>query len=730
MNLEMLEKSNWIIYKWLTGSYAYGTAIEGKSDKDYRGIFVLPLSERVTLKSSIPEVGQEKPVDVKYYEVEKFLQLALDCNPNIVEFLFPPSDCIEICTPIMQMIIDNRNLFISKKAFHTFSGYAYAQIKKAKGEHKWINNPKPENPPIRDEFCWVIPSESMSYDVKNIPARPVSINKSGINLEEYHAAGLEHVSNTFRLYHYGNSSKGVFRNNNLVCESIPIEDEASKFWGFLIYNDDEYQKAMLDWKNYWTWKKERNPNRWIAQEKGEIDFDCYLEKETEFLTKNGWKKFDHITELDLLATLNRKHNLVFQKFKNRFVKEYTGAIYTYENRFTRFAVTPNHRLYVSDCHRSLKNHFSTKYLPAYSNWHFETFQHLIDSNRSHKHILLSPYVANKKKYPISDNDIILMGSFLSEGSVVFDKKHNPKELYVAQNRGGKLCVFMNKIKPVKKFNIAITSHKRDHRVELTYRIKNPLIATTYLKDFGHGCNNKHLADYVFSFSPKQVELFLNTLLAGDGHRHKKGHVVYYSTSKQLIEDLQRLLFINGKISQIYGSYFYKDKMYQKLPIYQLFIPKTNRHVCGMVKYFSHSKANIKNNKLCLGVRKKHVRNQKIVCFEVDNSILITRNKGKIAIQGNSKNMQHCIRLIISGKNILTKGYPIVRFEGEQLQFLKDIRAGKYEYEYLMEYVKKEMKAMEELYETSTLPYSADRDKIDKLYKEIVFEREYNYDNYF
>jgi len=41
----------------------------------------------------------------------------------------------------------------------------------------------------------------------------------------------------------------------------------------MIYNDNEYQKAMIDWKNYWTWIKERNPNRWIAQEKGEINYD-------------------------------------------------------------------------------------------------------------------------------------------------------------------------------------------------------------------------------------------------------------------------------------------------------------------------------------------------------------------------------------------------------------------------------------------------------------------------
>jgi hypothetical protein len=92
-----------------------------------------------------------------------------------------------------------------------------------------------------------------------------------------------------------------------------------------------------------------------------------------------------------------------------------------------------------------------------------------------------------------------------------------------------------------------------------------------------------------------------------------------------------------------------------------------------------------------------------------------------------KNMSHCFRLLYSGKNILEKGEPIVRFEGEKRQFLMDIRQNKFTYEYLMGLVEKEMKELEELKEKSTLPWGCDVKKVNELYLELVKEdkEEYN-----
>ena len=87
-----------------------------------------------------------------------FLELAATANPNIVELLFMPKDCVVQRTSLGERLVANRELFISKKAYETHIGYAHSQIKRARGRNKWVNNPQPEEPPSRDDFCRIIPA--------------------------------------------------------------------------------------------------------------------------------------------------------------------------------------------------------------------------------------------------------------------------------------------------------------------------------------------------------------------------------------------------------------------------------------------------------------------------------------------------------------------------------------------------------------------------------------------
>ena len=139
-------------------------------------------------------------------------------NPNLLELLFMPGDCIRKNSPEMQMLAANRQLFITKQCADTHAGYAMSQIKKAKGQNKWINNPKPETAPAKEDFCHVIPWQPGS---NGPPARPIPLRATGWSLNEYHAARLEHSRDTYRLYRYGAGARGVFRGDALVCESIP-----------------------------------------------------------------------------------------------------------------------------------------------------------------------------------------------------------------------------------------------------------------------------------------------------------------------------------------------------------------------------------------------------------------------------------------------------------------------------------------------------------------------------
>lgn len=259
-----------VLFECIAGSRAYGTTTS-TSDEDIRGIFGVPAGAYLDLVRPADQVSDERG-NVVYYSLRRVIELLTQANPNILELLFMPEDCVLKNSPEMRMLVEHRHLFISKQCADTHAGYAMSQIKKARGQNKWVNNPKPASPPRKEDFCFVIPWAAASSAAT--PARPIPLNTSSWKLDEYHAARLEHARDTYRLYHYGDKAKGVFRGDVLVCESIPQADEATRFAGFLLYNETAWKQALVDHQNYWMWRRERNDARWQQQERGELDFDA------------------------------------------------------------------------------------------------------------------------------------------------------------------------------------------------------------------------------------------------------------------------------------------------------------------------------------------------------------------------------------------------------------------------------------------------------------------------
>ena len=125
-----------IIYKLRTGSVLYGTTIE-TSDEDLAGIFIpdkeyilgIQHCEQVLLseKRSKTVRNQKGDIDYTLYSLPKFIQLAIGNNPNIIEFLYASEQCQLYMTDYAKELIQYRDYFLSKKSYHTFKGYAYAQ---------------------------------------------------------------------------------------------------------------------------------------------------------------------------------------------------------------------------------------------------------------------------------------------------------------------------------------------------------------------------------------------------------------------------------------------------------------------------------------------------------------------------------------------------------------------------------------------------------------------------
>ncbi len=122
------------------GSIAHGMYIPPKDptgidDKDLMGIFIAPLNHYLGFMQKDYEEYRFQEYDVVHYEIRKWFRLLLKSNPNVMSLLWLEKNLIVYEHPLAQSIRDNRDFFVSKQAYHSFTGYAYGQLKRMTNYH-------------------------------------------------------------------------------------------------------------------------------------------------------------------------------------------------------------------------------------------------------------------------------------------------------------------------------------------------------------------------------------------------------------------------------------------------------------------------------------------------------------------------------------------------------------------------------------------------------------------
>ncbi len=115
-----------IIYRCVIGSRAYGLE-DDQSDTDRRGIYLPPAKLHWSLYG-VPEQLENEETQEAYWELQKFIVLALKANPNVLECLYSP--IVDFATPLAKELLAMREAFLSKLVFQTYSGYVASQFKK------------------------------------------------------------------------------------------------------------------------------------------------------------------------------------------------------------------------------------------------------------------------------------------------------------------------------------------------------------------------------------------------------------------------------------------------------------------------------------------------------------------------------------------------------------------------------------------------------------------------
>jgi predicted nucleotidyltransferase len=131
-------------YETITGSIAYGVN-EDWSDMDIYTFCIPPkhyVFEQIKgFKDDAPNFDswqqhhirddeKNREYDIEVFNITKFFSLLMDNNPNMVDTLYTPQNCVLHTTEIGRKVGLNRHLFLHKGAFHRFRGYAFAQLKK------------------------------------------------------------------------------------------------------------------------------------------------------------------------------------------------------------------------------------------------------------------------------------------------------------------------------------------------------------------------------------------------------------------------------------------------------------------------------------------------------------------------------------------------------------------------------------------------------------------------
>lgn len=250
MTVEELKKSGNIIFECISGSRAYGLQTP-TSDTDIKGVFILPKNQFY----GIDYFGQinNETNDIVYYELKKFIELCAKNNPNILEMLNTPEDCILYKHPLFEDI--KKELFLSKLCKDTFANYAFTQIKKARGLNKKIVNPVEEERKTIIDFCLIRKhKESMSVGA--------FLKENNLKMEHCGLAKIPNIKNCYNLFYDEHLNyQGIAREfANEVCTSN-ISKEAQPI-ALLYCNLEGYSSYCKKYKEYRQWVKNRNEDRY------------------------------------------------------------------------------------------------------------------------------------------------------------------------------------------------------------------------------------------------------------------------------------------------------------------------------------------------------------------------------------------------------------------------------------------------------------------------------------
>lgn len=304
-----LPQNSKLIFKGIIGSHSYNLATEN-SDIDYKGVYIQ--SEEDFLSDNYVEFVQVNP-DECYFELRKFLQLIAVANPNALEMLYLPDECVEVCEPEFIYLMTKRDSFLTKRCGATFSGYAKTQLRKSHGLGKKLNWEKHKTV-RKDIMDFMKFLENGTGEVTSIKQYIETLPKQ-ITQEEIGLTAIKGFKDCYKVHTPAmlGQYKGIMEEgSNEPKKSIVSKDLMIRFEGVLYFNKEAYSTHCKDYAEYQKWLKARNEDRYVTNKAHGQTYDgknilhtVRLIMTAENIAKNNTVNIDMTENRDFLLSIKK-----------------------------------------------------------------------------------------------------------------------------------------------------------------------------------------------------------------------------------------------------------------------------------------------------------------------------------------------------------------------------------------------------------------------------------------
>jgi uncharacterized protein len=310
VTVDEVRTSKMLLLDCISGSRAYGLNTP-QSDTDLKGVYIQPKATYYGLEFS-EQVNNETNDEV-YYELRRFVQLLLNSNPNILELLFSPADCILYRHPVMDML--QPELFLSKQCKQAFAGYAQTQIRKAQGLNKKILNPLSEVRKTVLDFCYVVHQQGSV-------TLSAWLKQNAKLQEDCGLVRIDHMKDLYALYHNSQLKDGYLRGivSGGDANDVSLSPVAKGILPLAVmsFNKDGYSKYCKDYREYWEWVKVRN----------EVRYENTLEHGRNYDAKNMMHTFRLLNTAAEIATEKRVN---VRRPEREFLLRIRAGEFTYDD---------------------------------------------------------------------------------------------------------------------------------------------------------------------------------------------------------------------------------------------------------------------------------------------------------------------------------------------------------------------------------------------------------------